>query len=146
LKYFSNRGKSKDLFKNGAGKQVTAELLQRIGQSWVVKISTTSDPHSDYPKPSKDPQVSCVMDPVVETLDGNVLEVKRNIEEDDKNFQLLAELRALQGRQRCRPIMGMLVDPRNILFTFPRPESKTRLSATRFTPSPSLILPASLVR
>ena len=71
-----------------------------------------------YPKSLSDPSVHGVVDVLVEQIDGRVLlvgEVKKEVEGED-NFQLLAALRSFQ---RQHPVVGLLLDPRNISLYFP---------------------------
>jgi hypothetical protein len=56
-------------------------------------------------------------------------EVKKEVE-GEENFQLLAALRSFQRRQRFHPVIGLLVDPRNISLFFPQP--KTDKTATQY--------------
>ena len=63
------------------------------------------------PKTNEDPPISGVPDLVVEgLLDGRVLlvaEVKKDVEVQGENYQLISALRALQKQQKKHPIVGV---------------------------------------
>ena len=106
-------------FLNGAGKQFLTELLclsSVIGEHWVVRSSTTSNPTTDWcgvvPR-GTEPQLTGVVDIMLKTVEGETLlvgEVKsRPVRNGVANLQLLAELRMLQQRNPTRGIIGLLV-------------------------------------
>ena len=108
-------------FSNGAGKQFLTELLclsSVIGEHWVVRSSTTSNPTTDWcgvvPQ-GTEPQLTGVVDIMLKTVEGETLlvgEVKyRPVRNGVANLQLLAELRMLQQRNRTRGIIGLLYLP-----------------------------------
>ena len=134
-----------NLFANGAGEQFLTHLLylsSLLGDDWVVKFSTTSDPRTDWcgvtPRGGSAgwQKATGVTDAQMETMEGVKLLVlvaevksasspKRRDGSTPAECQLLCELRVLQLRQQ-QPILGLLIDPAHISLYVPR-RKKDRL-------------------
>ena len=108
------------LLSNGAGKYFLSHLLSLgpyvdIGHDWMVKMSTTSDPRSDWcgVVSLENPRISGVVDVLVETMNGTKLVVGevKSAAGGDGEPQLIAELRMFQQLQPKNPILGVLITP-----------------------------------
>ena len=125
------------IFSNGAGKAFIAELLKlsaTVGETWLPKLSTTTDPRTDWcglPNPRHG--ITGVADVILETIQGEkllVAEVKGEARTSKVvgEFQLLAELRTIQHCSPKRPVFGLLVNPVKISLYMPVPGRLRRLT------------------
>jgi hypothetical protein len=127
LRYCDETGHS--MFTNGAGKQLVAGFLNFclfFGEPWFTKTSTTNVTRSDWcgvvPR-AGEPKMTGVVDALLEMRGGTKLlcaEVKLGLQRVPAECQLLAGLRMFQGRQPNKPILGLLLNPVEVVLYVPQ--------------------------
>ena len=129
-----------NLFHNGAGKVFMYEVLKlkhyvpQYGRRWFSKISTTTNPKTDWCG-FVDGGVRGVVDIQVETEEGKVLGLGEVKGEGEGRYQVLAAMQAYRERTGTWPVVGFVADSETLQLMEPQEWGGTHLTVqhTRFT-------------
>ena len=129
-----------NLFHNGAGKVFMYEVLKlkhyvpQYGRRWFSKISTTTNPKTDWCG-FVDGGVRGVVDIQVETEEGKVLGLGEVKGEGEGRYQVLAAMQAYRERTGTWPVVGFVADSETLQLMEPQERGGTHVTVqhTRFT-------------